>query len=620
MSIIHKIKKAYDIGIHATFIIIKDRCKKKYFHYKWQKKAQNRKANNTWQQTCFSYFFEQLKKRSKCFTPITKSNNLDIERIEKKAKKFLENEFDILGSGEIKFEKINWHSDFKLKKQNKFADHMFDQKTFYNAIKIKPTKNQEIKKDIKVPWELSRFYHLPVMAKAYELSEDEQYAKYFVEQVSDWIENNPFLLGIHWLYPMEAAIRSVNWIHAFCYFNKSKQVDHKFWKKFISSLYNHFIFIENNWEISDLRTSNHYLSDLLGYFYLSVFFDKKKQIRWCYKEMLKECEKQIFNEGTSYEGSTAYHRLVTEIFLHFQLLCKSLSIELPERFNQKLDKMISFIDWVTPNDGKMITIGDDDSGRIIHPLFFSRNLRKSKRPKIDVNHFDSFGISIIKTKKFHITMRHHAYHKKQPTGHFHNDFASITLNINGTPILVDPGSYVYTASEAWRNHFRSAQSHNTFFLQDHEPIMLGNKLFELNIPDKSQKSESIKNNVYTLKTTHNLYSKFYLKTKRAIFLDKTKNILTIEDEWVSEKNNNGSNIISCWNFVLGPNINPIKNNKTIEIPLKNKKIFIQSNYLSFDILETWIAPTYGKKIKTNKLTAKHNIVTNKKIVTKFFVK
>ena len=217
-------------------------------------------------------------------------------------------------------------------------------------------------------------------------------------------------------------------------------------------------------------------------------------------------------------------------------------------------------------------------------------------------------------------MRHHAYHKKQPTGHFHNDFASITLNINGTPILVDPGSYVYTASEAWRNHFRSAQSHNTFFLQDHEPIMLGNKLFELNIPDKSQKSESIKNNVYTLKTTHNLYSKFYLKTKRAIFLDKTKNILTIEDEWVSEKNNNGSNIISCWNFVLGPNINPIKNNKTIEIPLKNKKIFIQSNYLSFDILETWIAPTYGKKIKTNKLTAKHNIVTNKKIVTKFFVK
>ena len=70
-------------------------------------------------------------------------------------------------------------------------------------------------------------------------------------------------------------------------------------------------------------------------------------------------------------------------------------------------------------------------------------------------HFPQFGLSIVKTNNWHITLRHHAYNALQPTGHFHNDIGSITLAVNGIPVIIDPGSFVYTPSAMWRNYFRS---------------------------------------------------------------------------------------------------------------------------------------------------------------------
>jgi uncharacterized heparinase superfamily protein len=46
-------------------------------------------------------------------------------------------------------------------------------------------------------------------------------------------------------------------------------------------------------------------------------------------------------------------------------------------------------------------------------------------------------------------------------GHGHNDILSFELVLDGTRILTDCGSYVYTASRRWRNHFRATAMHNT---------------------------------------------------------------------------------------------------------------------------------------------------------------
>ena len=97
--------------------------------------------------------------------------------------------------------------------------------------------------------------------------------------------------------------------------------------------------------------------------------------------------------------------------------------------------------------------------------------------------FPQFGLSIIKTNNWHVTLRHHAYNALQPTGHFHNDIGSITLAVNGIPVIVDPGSFVYTPSAMWRNYFRSVAVHNTSFIDGIEPVLLSDELFVLNIPE-----------------------------------------------------------------------------------------------------------------------------------------
>ncbi len=54
-----------------------------------------------------------------------------------------------------------------------------------------------------------------------------------------------------------------------------------------------------------------------------------------------------------------------------------------------------------------------------------------------IAYFAHFGLSVIKTDVWHLTLRHHAYNALQPSGHFHNDIGSVTLAVNRIPVIVD---------------------------------------------------------------------------------------------------------------------------------------------------------------------------------------
>ncbi|MFH1643917.1 MAG: heparinase II/III family protein [bacterium] len=536
---------------------------------------------------------------------------------------------------------LSWQKDFNTVKAAKTWGNKL---LFFSDIKIESVKNNNIfdyHPDIKIPWEKSRFQNLYSLGQDYHKTNDEKNAQEFQKQVNNWIDNNPFLLGVNWACPMEVAIRAINWIYAFQFFKNSKTISPDFLQKFTNSLHEHMIYLEGNFEESD-KPNNHYLSDLIGYFYLTIFFKNLKKQKWVIKKLLKQFDQQIQDDGTSYEGSTNYHKFVTEIFWHLKILCQNNHIKLPEHFYEKFNKMIRFINDCTDQSGNFVQIGDNDSGRILDdrslsfdyaPVFvppdggtstgrqderrkdslpnFIQNKYKTKKQfftdikkncpplvlsvvegfeRSNYSHYPNFGLTIIKKNNCHITFRHPTFNKKQPTGHFHQDELSITLSVDRIPILVDPGTYVYTANSFARNYFRSYQSHNTFFEKKQSKF---EDLFQL--PRKKQNDiatiEHRENNIILSNHTNNLY--------RKLIHNPDKETLEIYDSF-------NKNLDIEWNFIFHPKIILEKQKNYWLIKKDKKEILKIYSDIKFEKSNGFFSESYGKIEPCLKLTGQKN--------------
>ena len=602
----HYVKKLYQLGPRTAAKVISNRMQNSFFEQYARYQADHKKAAYLWPFIAhkhglgeFTTYWSVLQKRSLSSSEELYEKQLaDTESLMRQADSFANNCFDILGSRDQCLMVMPWHSDFRLRYQRPDADYLFDKTLFYKDIAISSGLTDRLVKDIKVPWELSRCAHFFVLGAAFKKSNELVYARAFQDYVQDWLDENPFLLGPNWVCPMDVGIRAFNWVWAFHFFKDSKDIDPAFWERFVSSLYDHLTYLENNWEVYD-KTSNHYLSDLIGYYALTWFFgDLKgmaKKASWCHKQLLKEFEKQVFEEGTDYEGSTAYHRLVTEIFYHSYLFSQEHGFSVPESFLTKLRKMFSFIDWCSVADQELVKIGDDDSGKLLYYGITQELVNELKTtPKVDEKEkfFREFGLAVHKDAQWHVTLRHHAYQPQQPSGHFHNDVASVTLAIKGIPVFVDPGSYVYTPSEVWRNQFRSISAHNSFYVEDVEPVLFTDRsLFTLDLPENK-----VGHNPW--KVTHNLYS---IPASRTVSFENEKTML-VEDVWEEVP---GNTFTSCWNFTLAAHITAQKEGSLWRLLYEDELLAtFHCEDLVFERKDSWFAPGYGHKVPCSRLVAR----------------
>jgi hypothetical protein len=619
----HYIRKIIELGSQKSCVVIKQRLYQKYVEYRLRTRARAGTAHHTWPMIArqlqltesFEQWWQEQKTRELSFLTIL-YNECEHKDIIAQANAYVAQTFDLLGSGVVIFDRMLWHEDFRLKQQlyahPEYAarcvskdgiDYTFDQYAFYQDISITPGATKQLSKDIKIPWELSRFAHLLVLGQAYQVTSDETYAIAFAQQVADWLDYNPYLLGVNWVCPMDVGIRALNWVVAYHYFKDSPSIAMTFWQRFTCSLYDHFIYLEQHWEIYDGITSNHYLSDLIGYFYLGYFFDHQSKAAWCYEQLLHEFEKQVFDEGTDYESTTSYHGLVTEIFYHAFLMARYCGFSVSSHATQKLSRMLMFCAQT-----KDLYIGDNDSGKIL--LY---GLPASILPSIGPGlwHYPEFGLSIYNHQEWKISLRHHAYQWRQPTAHLHNDAASVTLSYQAIPLVVDPGSYVYTPSVYWRNYFRSVEVHNTFWLEGHEPAPFDDRLFALAMAEGGVQPKE-------LATAHNLYKRFGVQAVRK--LTPQSHGLIITDCWQALDELSKSLPATRWNFTLEPYVNPIKKEDSILLCVQGQSLIeLSSPSLTFEVHDSWVCPEYGVKVATKQLRARKRTVVNESVTILFNV-
>jgi len=578
-------KRIIELGPIETWNRIVYQFKKKAFALRWKKKAlaksykkqsfSSLKLNDFTGEIIRNYEFQ---------------NHLPIECVDQKivirqADQFCHNTFDLLGSGVKTFEKIPWKYDFKHCLPQVFPDLFYQE---LHASSLSSLGYNCYAPDIKVPWELSRFQHLFYLGRAYEITGNRIYVQTFVDHAADWIDQNPFLVGVNWACPMEVAIRAINWIFAFHFFKNEPTIPADFWQNFIGSLYEHAYYLKHNWETS-YRPNNHYIADLVGYFYLCNFFEAiplcKKAKKFAYKKILKQFDHQIHPDGTSYEGSTAYHKLNTELFWLFSLACQATKIKLPTSFDKKLATMFAFIEHCSITKQELVQIGDNDSGKIVTGIQFGTAQAK------EIRHYSNFGITIIKHDRWHITFRHPTYQTHQPTGHFHRDELSITIAYKNIPILVDSGSYLYTANATWRNLMRSHHVHNTFYPETYEEVDTSIDLFQLPKQLQSDTAQITEDNNTISIQNH------FKNQKRKLTFDKNNNNLVIEDFL---RNDTGH--LWVWILMFHPSIAIIQKTKHCwQICHNKKKLLTLESNLFFSSTDGFYSPHYGVVQSTKKL-------------------
>ncbi len=275
---------------------------------------------------------------------------------------------------------IDWQLDFK-------SGYRWSEKTWYYHIKYGDIYGA----DVKVPWELSRMQHLPLLACAfgkYKASNPDFAKMCFLEfrnQILDFIATNPPRWGVNWSCTMDVAIRVANWVMAYELFRISgADLDIAFNDVFRRSVYEHSFHIIKNLEWHPRYRNNHYLANICGLIYALAWLPVTKQTqKWfsfAVREFFREIEHQFLEDGASFENSTSYHRLSTEMVLWCVALLmhmldgklascandKGFNSFLKEKLNEmaaKLEKVVDFTASIIKPDGHIPQIGDNDSGR-----------------------------------------------------------------------------------------------------------------------------------------------------------------------------------------------------------------------------------------------------------------
>jgi hypothetical protein len=443
--------------------------------------------------------------------------------------------FDLLGSGPMPLgESINWHCDFK-------TNHRWNPRQYYTF--IRPARYPG-GYDIKIPWELSRFQHLPWLGQAYWFTNDEIYAQEFYNQVGNWIQSNPTEWGVNWACTMDVAIRAINWIWGYFYMKDSPCLDDDFLIRFFKSLWLHGHYIRQNLERMPTLTNNHYLADLAGLVFVGFFLPEFKETQQWLELGLRELESemfvQVYPDGVGFEASTSYHRLTTELFLTTAILARLNGYSFSPAFTERLEKMLAFIQQITRPDGTTPLIGDHDNGRLqrlhtweqpgrewvdfryllaIGAVFFQRDdfgldagdqweeatwffgrqaveFQERCRTTVstpDKKSFSASGLYILRSGDTHITVNAAPNGQNGIGGHAHNDKLSLTLQVHHHDWLIDCGTYTYTQDYEARNTFRSARLHNVLSIDGKDQIPIqAQKIFVLqpDIPVKVNRWEA----------------------------------------------------------------------------------------------------------------------------------
>ena len=444
-----------------------------------------------------------------CFDKLDRSfdkfiNHMDLSSseknlIESEADRILKHDFTIFGINCHFGEHIDFHKDPKTNR--------IWPKKYWGDIQYRTATKVG---GIKFAWELNRLQMLPQLAIAFYSSNKRKYLDEIFSILRQWVEQNPYPIGINWISGIELGIRIVNVVFSLILVgSRNLTIDEK-------KLIARFVLLHGNhlsrYPSRYSSCANHAIAEALGLFMAgTVFGSSDKTLKWkkeSKKFLESEVLRQIYPDGSSFEHTVPYLQFVADHYLIFYTMCMAYNEKVSENVLIRLKAICNFIAHLIDINGNMPSIGDEDGGYLLSlwfnqhnnfisilnsgGLLFNRQNWIHPSASLDVKTKFILGESslgkwsILKKKEVWSKESHYfknaglsviLHHKSgneilfvgnsgplglQPMGgHGHADALSFWLSYSGNIFFADPGTYLYHSGGKWRRYFRSTSAHNT---------------------------------------------------------------------------------------------------------------------------------------------------------------
>jgi Heparinase II/III-like protein/Heparinase II/III N-terminus len=510
--------------------------------------------------------------------------------------------FDLLGSGPTELgDPIAWERDFKAGRSWPLVHISRVPVVFPDA------------SDIKVPWELSRFQHLPVLAAAWRLGGERRHLDEIGAQLESWIDSSPVETGPNWACTMDVAIRASNWVATLALLGKDA-AEAPWIGRVLESLLMHGRFVRSHLEWAEVR-GNHYLSDVVGLLPVAALFGAGAEGRawteWAAAELEREMDHQVRPDGCDHEASIPYHRLVAELMIcGTQAVDALLPGRLPHSHRDRLAHMLEFVCDYTRPDGLAPQVGDADDGRFLPLGDYGRADPRSHLhlfAQEDAEYTPAEGHAAYPDGGYW-TMRHGGLYAIVRCGdvgvggfgsHAHNDQLSFELALGVEPIVIDPGSYLYTADLEARALFRSTGFHAALRIggEEQNPL-LRDAPFAM---EDQTRAEAVAwkpgDTGAVFEGMHHGYERLDPPATHIRRIELGKGRLSVRDTVLSQ----GAHDLE-WTFPLAPcEVSAAEGRAVAQFP--TARLEIESPGLRFEVEDGWYSPSYGVRIRTPFLRA-----------------
>lgn len=328
-------------------------------------------------------------------------------------------------------------------------------------------------------WQFNRHSAWGTLARAYQATGQERFAREFDSQFADWVQDCPVPKNRADQAPysqwrtIEAGIRMAwTWPSAFTIFRRSSSVKNRTLISMIKSMVEHGRYLRRH------PTGGNWLTmEMNGLYYAGVLIPFVREVsewrRFAASRLLTELDVQVYPDGAQIELTPGYHNVALRNFLGPVDIAGAYEYHLPDGYLSKLERMFAYNMWVMRPDRDAPRWNDSWHVDVRRTLGRGFNLFPHRKdfqwmatdgregtPPDHTSHFFPYAGQVVMRSGWEQDAIFLGFEAGPfGYGHQHEDKLGVVIFAYGKEVLVEGGSYAYDASK-WRRYVLSSYAHN----------------------------------------------------------------------------------------------------------------------------------------------------------------